>query len=210
MIAVGKDFVLLGQERAAGVDEIYAGQSVLLRDFLCTQVLLDGERIIRATFDGGIIGNNHAVSVADLSYSGDNSGRRHLVIVQAIGRELPYFQKRRAAINKCPDSVPGQQLAACQVLFPCSATAALRNLVNDVLQVPCQGAICGFVRSEVLGARVDPGFDLWHCVVRRPWPQPVALYNSRPISMRRISLVPAPISYSLASRSRRPAGYSLI
>ena len=34
--------------------------------------------------------------------------------------------------------------------------------------------------------------------------------SSRPISMRRISLVPAPISYSLASRSRRPAGNSLM
>ena len=30
--------------------------------------------------------------------------------------------------------------------------------------------------------------------------------SSRPISMRRISCVPAPISYSLASRSSRPAG----
>ncbi len=34
--------------------------------------------------------------------------------------------------------------------------------------------------------------------------------SSRPISMRRISFVPAPISYSLASRSRRPAGKSLM
>jgi diaminopimelate epimerase len=34
--------------------------------------------------------------------------------------------------------------------------------------------------------------------------------NSRPISMRRISLVPAPISYSLASRHSRPRGYSLM
>ena len=36
--------------------------------------------------------------------------------------------------------------------------------------------------------------------------QLVSLNSSRPISMRRISEVPAPISYSLASRSRRPAG----
>ena len=35
---------------------------------------------------------------------------------------------------------------------------------------------------------------------------PVASKSSRPISMRRISLVPAPISYSLASRNSRPAG----
>jgi hypothetical protein len=33
-----------------------------------------------------------------------------------------------------------------------------------------------------------------------------ALLNSRPISMRRISEVPAPISYSFASRNRRPVG----
>ncbi|CFW46012.1 Uncharacterised protein [Bordetella pertussis] len=38
----------------------------------------------------------------------------------------------------------------------------------------------------------------------------VSAYSSRPISMRRISLVPAPISYSLASRHMRPTGYSLI
>src|SRR5690606_31752868 len=34
--------------------------------------------------------------------------------------------------------------------------------------------------------------------------------SSRPISMRRISLVPAPISYSFASRNSRPAGNSLM
>src|SRR5258708_1944313 len=34
----------------------------------------------------------------------------------------------------------------------------------------------------------------------------VSLNSSRPISQRRISEVPAPISYSLASRSSRPVG----
>ncbi len=36
------------------------------------------------------------------------------------------------------------------------------------------------------------------------------LLNSLPISIRRISDVPAPISYSLASRSNLPVGYSLM
>ena len=36
--------------------------------------------------------------------------------------------------------------------------------------------------------------------------QAVSLNSSRPISQRRISLVPAPISMSLASRNRRPVG----
>ncbi len=34
----------------------------------------------------------------------------------------------------------------------------------------------------------------------------VSWNSSRPMSMRRISDVPAPISYSFASRSRRPVG----
>ena len=38
----------------------------------------------------------------------------------------------------------------------------------------------------------------------------VALNSSRPINIRRISLVPAPISYSFASRTRRPVGKSLM
>ena len=41
-------------------------------------------------------------------------------------------------------------------------------------------------------------------------PAPHSLTSSRPMRKRRISLVPAPISYSLASRSSRPVGYSLM
>ena len=36
--------------------------------------------------------------------------------------------------------------------------------------------------------------------------QAVSANNSRPISIRRISLVPAPISYNFASRNNRPVG----
>ena len=41
-------------------------------------------------------------------------------------------------------------------------------------------------------------------------PYIVSANSSRPMSMRRISLVPAPISYNLASRHKRPSGYSLM
>ena len=57
--------------------------------------------------------------------------------------------------------------------------------------------------------------EMTPCAIVREFFNPPASYcvcanNSRPISILRISLVPAPISYSLASRHRRPAGYSLI
>ncbi|RYD31428.1 MAG: hypothetical protein EOP86_17925 [Verrucomicrobiaceae bacterium] len=43
---------------------------------------------------------------------------------------------------------------------------------------------------------------------RRAWPQPPR--SSRPIRKRRISLVPAPMSYSLASRTKRSTGHSFV
>ena len=49
--------------------------------------------------------------------------------------------------------------------------------------------------------------DLYCCVVRHHL---VSSNSSRPISILRISEVPAPISYSFASRHRRPVGVSLI
>jgi len=46
--------------------------------------------------------------------------------------------------------------------------------------------------------------------VYRPPAAVASRTSSRPMRKRRISLVPAPISYSLASRSSRPVGYSLM
>ena len=73
---------------------------------------------------------------------------------------------------------------------------AARGRFEKLIQ---QGAHRFRILTEFGAAGVDGGLD--HAVSRN---------NSRPISKRRISLVPAPISYSLASRHRRPRGYSLM
>jgi hypothetical protein len=61
----------------------------------------------------------------------------------------------------------------------------------------------GFLRVKTLAgerpARANPK-------TRNTPHHAVSANNSRPISIRRISLVPAPISYSFASRSSRPVG----
>ena len=81
-------------------------------------------------------------------------------------------------------------------------------VVATVVWLGCAAAPCTRRRAPFvarsLRARVASG---------RKQPPPhhmLSAYSSRPISMRRISLVPAPISYSLASRQRRPTGYSLV
>jgi hypothetical protein len=61
-----------------------------------------------------------------------------------------------------------------------------------------------FARSMLAGdgAREAGALPCFHRYSSRP-------VSSRPINMRRISAVPAPIVYSFASRTSRPAGTSL-
>ena len=58
MLAVREDFVLQRQERAAGIDQVDAGQVVLQRDFLRAQVFLHRHREIGAAFHGGVVGDD--------------------------------------------------------------------------------------------------------------------------------------------------------
>ena len=108
MIAIGEDLILLGKERAARVDQIDTGQSVLLRDLLCSQVLLYGDRIISAALNRRVIGNDHAIRVADLADSGNDAGRRHFIVVQAISGKLPDFEKRSTPVDQGSHAVSGQ------------------------------------------------------------------------------------------------------
>ena len=58
VLAVGKDVGLQRQEGAAGVDQVDARQAVLLGDFLQAQVFFDRHRVVRAAFDGGVVGDD--------------------------------------------------------------------------------------------------------------------------------------------------------
>ena len=93
------------------------------------------------------------------------------------------------------DAIARQQLAALGVLAPRVLAAALGRDRDALLQLVGERAHVGGIGVKGLGVRIHPRRN--HAVASK---------ISRPISMRRISLVPAPISYSLASRSSRPVG----
>src|ERR1700674_4137036 len=115
----------------------------------------------------------------------------------------------------------------------CSGLAAIASRPADkvsiaigadaVERVGAGGAESTFVAADectILVGRKRPRASLTslahfesHIVPIRPWSSHryfVSLNSSRPISIRLISEVPAPISYSLASRHRRPVAYSLM
>ena len=75
VVAVGEDLVLHRQERAAGVDEVDAGQAVLEGDLLRAQVLLHRHRVVGAALDGGVVGDDHDVAAVHEADAGDEARR---------------------------------------------------------------------------------------------------------------------------------------
>ena len=201
MIAVGKDLVLARQVGAPRVDQIDAGQVVLARDVLRAEVLLDGEREIGAALHGGVIGDDHAFGAHHRADAGDQPGRRHVLVIDLPCGELGELEKRRAGVDQAVDPLPRQHLAARDMALPRPLSSAPGNGGDHTAEIRDRVVHRGAIGLECFRAPVDRASDRRHHAVSRN--------NSRPISMRRISLVPAPISYSLASRSSRPVGYSL-
>ena len=119
MVAVRKDIVLVGQIGAAGVDQVDARQPVLTRDLLCTQVFLYGNRIVGAAFDRRVVAHDHALAARDFADTSDDAGRRGVVVVHAVGRELRQLEKRSAGVEQHLHAIARQQLAASDVFAAC-------------------------------------------------------------------------------------------
>ena len=100
VVAIRKHFILFWQKCAAGIHEVNTWQMILFGHFLCTQVLLDGERVIGAAFDCRVVGDDHAVDIVDLPDAGNDTRGRHFVVVHAVSGKLPDFEKGRAAIDQ--------------------------------------------------------------------------------------------------------------
>jgi hypothetical protein len=207
VFAIREHVVLVGQVGAAGVDQVDARQPVHLRDLLCAQVLLHRQRVVGATLHGGIVADDQAFDARDAADAGDHAGTRRgvaavLFLVDVERRQGPDLEKRRVRIEQPLDALARQQLAAALVLGARVGRAALRDARELRVQVVDLHAHRGGVGLEVFGTRIELARQLRHHIV--------SANSSRPISMRRISLVPAPISYNFASRHRRPVGNSLV
>ena len=191
MLAIRKHLVLVGQIGAAGIDQIDAGQPVLARDLLRPQMLLHGDRKIGAALDGGVVGDDDAFLPHHLADAGDDAARRHVLAIDAMPGERRELEERRARIEQQPHALARQQLAAREVALARLRAAALGDARQQRLELANLGAQRRRIGRKGSVAGVDRCFDDRHCLLRR---QAVVRNSSRPISMRRISLVPAPIS----------------
>ena len=110
VVAVGEDLGLERQERAAGVDEVDARQAVLLGDLLRAEVLLDGEREVRAALDRGVVGHDHALTALDDADAGHDPGPRRLAVVHLPCGQRGQLEECRVRVAEAVDSLARRQL----------------------------------------------------------------------------------------------------
>ncbi len=94
VVAVGKDIGLERQKRATGVDQVDAGEMILLGDFLRAQVLFDGHGVITPALDRGIVDDDDTFLLLDQSNTSNDTRSRSFIVVHVPGGERTQFQKR--------------------------------------------------------------------------------------------------------------------
>ena len=112
MVAVGEDLILTRQVGPSGIDQIQAGQSILGRNFLRSQMLFDGQRIIAAALHRRVVADDDTGAARNLTDPGNHPRCRNILAVHIVRGNLGDFQKGAARVKQPFDPLPWQQLAA--------------------------------------------------------------------------------------------------
>ncbi len=127
MVAVRENLILIGQVRAAGIDQIDAGQAIFARDFLRAQVLFHRHRIIGAALHCRIVADDHAVAARHTPDAGDDAAGRSRAAIHAMRCRQPHFEKRGTRIEQLRHALPRQKFSACDVTLARLLTAAVNG-----------------------------------------------------------------------------------
>src|SRR2546422_2259310 len=135
VLAVWEDLVLPGQERAAGVDEIEAGEPVLERDLLRSKVFLHRKRVVRAALHRRVVRDDHALVAAHAADPGDHPRAGRLVVVHPVRREWRELEERRAWIEEPLDPFARQELAGLRVPLSRALRSAQARLCTTLAKL---------------------------------------------------------------------------
>src|SRR5581483_5585328 len=126
---------LQGQEGAARVDQVEAGEPVLQRHLLRAQVLLHRQREVGAALDGGVVGDEDAVTTLDDPDPGHDPGRRRLAVVEVPGGERVQLEEGGARVDEAVDALAGSQLPARAVALERLLAASARDELGALAQL---------------------------------------------------------------------------
>ena len=188
VLAVWKEFILQRQKAAPRIDQIDAGQPVLRSDLLRSKMFLHSERKVCAPLYRRVVRDNDAFNAANSTDPRNDAGARGPVVIDSQSRKGRDFEKWRSRIDQRIHAVTRQELPTSHMLCPRrlrSPSSHLRGLRSEIRDERMHGFR---VRSEVIRTSVESRIDDLHTAYS------VSEKSSRPISIRRISDVPAPIS----------------
>ena len=154
VVLIREDLILHRQEGSSGVDQIDAGQMVLLSDLLRAQMLLHRHWEIGAALDRGIVADNHDLAAVHQTDAGDDSGTGCLVVVHLMGGQGSDFQEGAALVQESVDPVPRQHPSAVDVPLAGSRRSAARDTVQMTSQLTDELPIGLRVRLKIRRMRV--------------------------------------------------------
>ncbi|MNS68937.1 hypothetical protein D3C72_1022380 [compost metagenome] len=162
MVAVGEDLGLVRQVGAARIDQVDAGQIVLLGDFLRPQVLLHRHGEVGAALHRGVVGDDHDLAARDAPDAADHACAGGFIPIHAVGGQLADLEEGRAGVQKALDPVARQELAARHMALAAGVRAAARGLGDLIEKFVPQGAIVRIQRFESRTVAIDGGNQLGH------------------------------------------------
>jgi hypothetical protein len=158
----GKDLVLHRQERTARVDQVNARQVVLLGDLLGAQMLLNGQREVRAALDRCVVGDHHAMPAFDGYDAGHDACRGRFVAVDAARRERRELQEGRERVGQPVDPLARGQLAAFSMPGQRLGAAPAAHARQTIAQVGDLGRKVRGIGAELRAVAVRPRFQQLH------------------------------------------------
>jgi hypothetical protein len=157
---IGENVVLEWEEGAPGIDEVDAGEAVLLGDFLGAEVFLHGDRVVGAALHGGVVGDDDAFAPVDDADAGDDAGAGDVVFVDAGGGERAQFEEGGRRVDEALDAFAGEELAAFAVAGDVIGAAGFGDPVQPVAEVLGEGEVACPVGLVLRVAEVDAGGEL--------------------------------------------------
>ncbi|MCY1367921.1 hypothetical protein D9M69_548760 [compost metagenome] len=97
-------------------------------------MLFHRQRVIRTTFDRGIVGEDHALDAFHTADPGNYASSGDVFAIHLVRRQLADFQKRRTRIQQAVDALAGQQFTPRGMAFLSLRAATLRHLGEQGVQ----------------------------------------------------------------------------
>ena len=135
MVPIWKYFGLQRQECAARIHQINAGQQVLQRDLLGTEVLFNGDGKVGAPFHRGVVCHDHHLFAVNAPYAGDDSPAWALVFIHPPSGQGAELQEWGAWVQELLNPLSDHQLASTAVKLDRIRVLPLPDLCEVVRQL---------------------------------------------------------------------------